>query len=259
MEERKARVTAALIPGLRKIVDSEFGPGAGGRIDRVARMYERIGRNEVHEEDGEHGKRYAPGYIEGLRPVLPFHRTQDYPWCAELRCQWKAIRKELRGCLEESLWTAGAYETSNEAYGKDWKIMGVLTEDKWQDESRFKVTTAAMRSLKGVKLFEVFFAKMPPHTKIAAHSDNLSYILTSHLALELEEGACSIQVGNQERNWKEGEMLILDTTFIHSTKNESARPRYVLVVRFWHPGLTDEERRAIHVSHAILAGTGGRK
>ncbi|CAE7569541.1 Asphd2 [Symbiodinium sp. CCMP2592] len=252
-ERRRARVTAALVPGLKKIIDHEFGTGAGERIERVETMYSRIGRNDVYKEEHALGPRLAPGYIHGLSPVSPFHDVKDHPWCAQLKKQWKAIRQELRQNLDPVLWTGGAYEKSNEAYGKDWKIMGVLTEDRWQDEKRFQVTTGALQALKGIKPFEAFFAKMPPRTKIAPHSDNLNYILTSHLALELEEGKCSITVGKQEQYWKEGEMLILDTTFIHSTKNESERPRYVLVLRFWHPGLTEEERRAIHVSHAILA------
>lgn len=252
-EQRKARVTAALIPGLKKIIEAEFGPGAGDRIGRVEQMYQRIGRNEVREEDTPLGKRYAPGYIEGLLPVRTFHDPKDHAWTKDLKRQWKAIRDELHQSLDESLWTPGAYQKSNEAYGADWKIMGVLTSDQWQDEKRFKVTTAAVKALKGLKPFEVFFARMPPRTTIAPHSDNLAYILTSHLALDLEEGACSITVGNDEQYWKMGEMVILDTTFIHSTKNESARPRYILVLRFWHPGLTEEERRAIHLSHAILA------
>mmetsp|Transcript_71342 Transcript_71342/g.149114 ORF Transcript_71342/g.149114 Transcript_71342/m.149114 type:complete len:451 (-) Transcript_71342:31-1383(-) len=252
-EERRARVTAALIPGLKKIIESEFGPGAGEKIGRVEEMYKMVGRNEVFESEGEHGKRYAPGYIAGLEPIKPFHRPQDHSWCAELRTHWKAIRKELRASTDESLWCAGAYASSNEAYGKDWKILPVLTEDKWQDEARFKITTQVLKSLPGVKPFEAFFARMPPRTEILPHSDNLSYVLTSHLALELEEGKCSITVGNETKHWKEGEMIMLDTTFIHSTKNESSKPRYVLVFRFWHPQLTEEERRAIHVSHAILA------
>lgn len=252
-EKRKARVTAALIPGLKKIIESEFGPGASARISRVERMYERIGQNEVYEEETELGKIYAPGFIQGLC-TTPWHDTKDYSWCAELSRQWKAIRTELRNSLsEDSLWTGGAYQASNEAYGADWKIMGVFTADQWRDEKRFKVTSAAVRSLKGVKPFEVFFARMPAHTKIATHSDNLNYILTSHLALELEEGKCLFKVGSEERPWKEGEMLVVDTSYMHSCVNESDRARYVLVFRFWHPALSDEELRAIQLSHAILA------
>lgn len=259
-EDRRARVTAALIPGLKKIVESEFGAGAAARISRVEKMYERIGRNEVFEEDGEHGKVYAPGYIEGLTPHQPWHEPQDYTWCKDLVRQWKAIRTELRNCLpEETLWTGGAYQASNEAYGADWKIMGVFTAGEWRDEKRFKVTSAAVRQLKNVKPFEVFFAKMPANTKIAPHSDNLNYILTSHLALELEEGSCTFTAGNQEKHWKEGEMLVVDTSYIHSCVNKSARDRYVLVFRFWHPDLSDEELRAIQLSHAILARASGPK
>lgn len=258
-DERKARVTAALIPGLKKIVESEFGPGAGSRIGRVEELYQRVGRNEVFEEETELGKRYAPGYVAGLEPVKPFHSPEDYPWMTLLRAEWKAIRKELMGCLDDKLWTPGAYAASNEAYGSDWKIMGVFTADKWQDEKRFEVTTRVAKRLASVKLSEVFFAKMPPHTKIAPHSDNLNYILTSHLALDLEEGQCAITVGSQEEPWREGEMLAFDTSYMHSTRNDSDRPRYILVVRFWHPGLTEEERRAIHLSHAILAGASEKR
>eukprot|EP00933_Yihiella_yeosuensis_P019855 TRINITY_DN16017_c0_g1_i2.p1 TRINITY_DN16017_c0_g1~~TRINITY_DN16017_c0_g1_i2.p1 ORF type:complete len:436 (-),score=95.84 TRINITY_DN16017_c0_g1_i2:406-1713(-) len=255
-KRRKERVTAALIPGLKKIVESEFGPGASQRIQRVDDMYQRVGRDEVKQETNSLGERFAPGYVEGLTPVSPFHDTKDYPFCAEFQKQWKEIREELRNSLDEKFWTPGAYQSSNEAYGKDWKIMGVFTADKWQDEERFKVTSKAIKALKGIVPTEAFFARMPAHTKIAPHSDNLNYVLTSHLALELEEGKCSIKCGSQERDWKEGEMLVLDTSFIHSTKNESDRARYVLVLRFWHPGLSDEERRAIHLSHQILAATG---
>mmetsp|Transcript_57885 Transcript_57885/g.161558 ORF Transcript_57885/g.161558 Transcript_57885/m.161558 type:complete len:464 (+) Transcript_57885:70-1461(+) len=258
-KQRKARVTAALIPGLKKIIEKEFGPGASGRIGRVEDMYLRVGRDEVFEEDGTLGRRYAPGYIEGLSPVRPFHSTEDHPWCSDLKRHWKEIRAELRKSLDEKLWTPGAYQSSNEAYGKDWKILGVLTADQYRDPVRFKVTTDVIQKLKGIVPSEVFFARMPAHTKIAPHSDNLNYILTSHLALELEEGACSIRAGNEEREWKEGEMVMIDTTFIHSTKNESDRPRYILVLRFWHPGLTEEERRAIHLSHAILSGASGKR
>merc|ERR1712159_977123 len=110
-------------------------------------MYLKVGRNEVFEADEPYGRRYAPGYIEGLAPVLPFHDVQNYPWCSQLSAHWKEIRDELRS-MDEGLWTPGAYQASNEAYGKDWKIMGVLTGDHWQE--RFKVTSRVIKQLEGV-------------------------------------------------------------------------------------------------------------
>merc|ERR1719323_2719360 len=58
-DQRRARVTAALIPGLKKLVDREFGPGASERIGRVEELYQRVGRGEIFEEDTPQGKRFA--------------------------------------------------------------------------------------------------------------------------------------------------------------------------------------------------------
>lgn len=251
-----ARVTKALVPGLKQLVEKQLGAGAGAKLARVEKMFELIGRGEVHTEDSaEHGKRYAPGYVPGLNPVKPFHDQAEYPWCAVLKSHFSEIQAELKRNMSDGLWRPGAYGASSEAYGKDWKIAEVFTADKWQNEDRWPRTRAAVQALKGVKPFEVFFARMPPHDHIRAHSDNLNYILTSHLALELEAGQSSITVGNETRNWVEGEMLVFDTTYIHSARNDSDRYRYVLLLRFWHPELTEEERLAIHLSHAILANT----
>ena len=40
--------------------------------------------------------------------------------------------------------------------------------------------------------------------------------------------------------------MCADTSFIHSTYNESeTQDRYVLIIRFWHPELTDHERNGV--------------
>jgi len=37
----------------------------------------------------------------------------------------------------------------------------------------------------------------------------------------------------------------MDTSFIHSTANETVGDRYVLIVRFWHPEVTQIEKLAM--------------
>jgi len=253
----RSAIIEALVPELRTLVETELGGGAGDRLERVEAMFSFMGRGEVHQEDSEErGKRYAPGFIPGLEPNLPFHEEQAYPWCAELKRHFSEIRDELRSHLHESaVWEPGAYAQSNTSYAPDWRISGILCADLWQHPDRWKKTQEVIEGLEGVTPFEAFFARMPPHSTIASHSDNLNYILTSHLAIELESDMCSICVGKDERSWEEGQMLVFDTTYMHSAWNDSDRNRYVLVLRFWHPGLKPEERRAVHLSHALLAGT----
>jgi len=69
--------------------------------------------------------------------------------------------------------------------------------------------------------------------------------LTAHLALIVPEGECVMKVGEEERRWVEGKGMIMDTSFIHSTRNDTDGTRYVLITRFWHPGLDRVERRAL--------------
>jgi aspartate beta-hydroxylase len=37
----------------------------------------------------------------------------------------------------------------------------------------------------------------------------------------------------------------MDTSFVHSTANETVGDRYVLIVRFWHPEVTQIEKLAM--------------
>jgi len=39
--------------------------------------------------------------------------------------------------------------------------------------------------------------------------------------------------------------VIFDTSFEYSTKNDSDEDRFVLIVDFWHPELTEPEREAL--------------
>ncbi|CAJ1409442.1 unnamed protein product [Effrenium voratum] len=572
-----------LVPQLRVLLDKELGPGAGARLQRVEAMLERMGRGEVFQDENEDGKRYAPGFIEGLEPRSPFHVTKAYPWAQALRKHWTEIQAELQANLDTDVWVPGIYAKQ---YAPEWKIASVFLADHWEDwpissspprgsgegpglngpekgarrrmaglaspepegdgplwniikqqlykpevklikrlvghqliqqnklmwdeifslrqmlaefrdqndqlcegrrqhadlcdtqhrellkrqaqilledlrsqtgtcgygledmvpelkdckvrgylqeegakcqppqtpstrpstastwnsssdlqslaslpsmgqplglddmdevaanirealeterqwllasiaeeyerlageeqrrasalSARGEPSTAELQkflhrlqeiskspslrtlslaqpepvaplgganvrrlqalitrrrqnaSLKSleeakniapkvpevamfsgytvgpdnrefdpffgdplsVQPFEIFFAQMrgprsfsPPKTKILEHSDNQNYILTLHLGLLLEQGKCSLQVGQRKRDWEEGQAFVFDTTFIHSATNDSSRSRYVLVLRFWHPNLSKEERRAVQISHLLLAGT----
>ena len=39
--------------------------------------------------------------------------------------------------------------------------------------------------------------------------------------------------------------MIMDTSFMHETANNTPSPRYVLIFRFWHPELTEVEKNAL--------------
>jgi aspartyl/asparaginyl beta-hydroxylase (cupin superfamily) len=74
----------------------------------------------------------------------------------------------------------------------------------------------------------VCFARQAAGSGVGSHSDGRNFILTSHLGLKVPEG-CWIKVGEEESSWEVGKLTTLDTSFLHSTGNNSTDDRHVLV------------------------------
>jgi aspartate beta-hydroxylase len=97
------------------------------------------------------------------------------------------------------------------------------------------------------------FAKQQPGTGVLPHSDGRNFVLTAHLGLKIPQEAdkCWMRVGGERRSWQQGKALVLDTSFVHETRNDSPEARYVLILDFWHPELTLVERAALqYIYHA---------
>ena len=74
--------------------------------------------------------------------------------------------------------------------------------------------------------------------------------------------ACELIVANRKAEWREGECVLFDDSFVHSAEFRRGRsdgeeadagyeagalaePRVVLIVDLWHPELSEADRRAI--------------
>ncbi|EEH51098.1 uncharacterized protein MICPUCDRAFT_67713 [Micromonas pusilla CCMP1545] len=92
--------------------------------------------------------------------------------------------------------------------------------------------------------------------------------MTAHLGLDCPPPPLSwMKVGEETKHWEDGVGMAADTSFIHSTYNDSEdRDRFVLIVRFWHPELTAHERDGVRflfdafedLSPAGLAAAAGK-
>jgi aspartyl/asparaginyl beta-hydroxylase (cupin superfamily) len=54
-----------------------------------------------------------------------------------------------------------------------------------------------------------------------------------------------MQVGDERREWRNGKLMLFDTSVMHCAANEAAVDRYVLMLRVWHPGLSSFEIDAL--------------
>lgn len=209
------------------------------------------------------GLQKASSYISGLL-AEPFHDLDDlnYLWMRKLEENFSDIQGELTSALSnpklsavgQHVWVQAA-RAEAVAYGPDWKTLVLQDRCVWEDTNcaLFPKTVELLKK-NGVPSVEVFFAKQAPNTGIKPHTDNTNFILTSHLGLDVPEGECWMKVGEFKKEWKNGHGMIADTSFVHSTANESeVKTRYVLIIRFWHPQLTTVERCALQFLFDAIA------
>mmetsp|Transcript_7078 Transcript_7078/g.12715 ORF Transcript_7078/g.12715 Transcript_7078/m.12715 type:complete len:362 (-) Transcript_7078:172-1257(-) len=238
-------------------------------ISRVLDSYNRIQRGDIYintpDNNNDH-RQEAHSFIESLT-ALPFHDISNesipgYNWTRQLESHWTTIRDELQRAYSTSgrisktgnnVWVPAVRDEALD-YGPNWRTL-VLQDREWDpvNAKLFPKTVKILKHTVQCPSVEVFFAKQAPNTGIKSHSDGCNFILTAHLALDVPENECWIEVGGIRKHWKNGKMLVFDTSFMHSTMNESmSEDRYVLLIRFWHPELKKVEIDALQFIFNVL-------
>jgi len=227
------------------------------QVSRVVKSWRRMDEDYIHKEfKKEHDTwQECNSFVEGL-PCKTFHDPYEFDWAQKLRDNAKTIQDEFtRVALDGSdeldkkgnnVWATAANATSAQSYGPDWKTLALMDRCVWDpiNVDLFPETTRLLRELE-VPCLEAFFARMQPESKIAPHSDYCNFALTAHLGLVVPEKECWIKVGKDTRQWRNGEMLMFDTSLLHEAANEALSVRYILMLRVWHPGLAQPEVDAI--------------
>ena len=104
---------------------------------------------------------------------------------------------------------------------------------------------------------EVIFSLLQPKTIIAPHCASTNIRLTAHLGLVVPPPIphgypqdCFIRVGDacSWANWEPGKVLIFDDSFEHEVCNRNETMyRAVLLLRFWHPSITQHQKALDHI------------
>jgi len=254
---------------VEKGIVERFGAVEASRVVQSLRLLDQgyehreyMGPEGLSESSNFH--QHAHSYVPGLVPKT-FWDVNDFEWCSKLADKYEAIRDEFLSVTSDmdklkkdgnNVW-AGALTDDASSYGEGWRTLVLLDRGTWDpvNTALFPTAAKAIRD-SGVPAVEVFFASMQPHTDIKMHSDFTNFVLTSHLALDIPDNGknkCRLTVGDDTKQWLNGEVTLFDTSIMHDAINESDKTRYILMMRIWHPDLTEPERNALQFTWDCLA------
>jgi aspartate beta-hydroxylase len=197
-------------------------------------------------------------YFPGL-PSIPFPDKSAFPWLAELESHTLAIREELL-MLQEDHEKFAPYVERNA--NRAPKSQGGMQENTdwtacylWKNgEINIEIAERCPRTLEAIKCIplvgtpsrspSVLFSVLQPGAHIPAHTGLVNTRLIGHLPLVVPRG-CRFRVGNQTREWREGEAWLFDDSIEHEAWNDSNEVRTIMIFEVWRPELTSDERSAV--------------
>lgn len=209
-----------------------------------------LGRKAVHYQQPT--RFYFPGL-----PQRYFYPREEFAWAADVEAQTAAIRDELLALMREE----GHFSPYLEAGGQgpqlndrsnvgnmDWSAF-YLWRDGAPVEENLARCPATADALARAPLPKVagqtpsaLFSRLAPGAVIPPHHGVLNTRLICHLPLIVPENCGHLRVGNEQREWREGELLIFDDSMEHEAFNRSGQDRVVLLFDIWRPELSEEER-----------------
>lgn len=212
-----------------------------------------------------------PGFLffPGL-PTYAFYPRRFFPWIEKLEADWPAIRAEAEAALALAADRFVPYvqkDPSEAAPGsvwaalnrnRDWSVYFLFNQGE-RVEAHCRACPATAAALSALPLVDIpgrgptaFFSRLAPGTHIPPHHGATNTRLIAHLALIVPEG-CGFRVGNETRQWREGECFVFDDTIEHEAWNRGGDTRLVLIFDIWHPALNEAERAFVRALSGAYA------
>lgn len=201
-------------------------------------------------------------FYPGL-PDRQFYPTRDFAWTDALASQTPVIRAELETLLEhqrqeEARFAPYVEKTGREGAGvshplldnPEWSAFYLIKQGQRIEENiaLCPKTMAAIDALGEeacpAPAQSVLFSLLKPGASIPPHHGMLNTRLICHLPVILP-GQCGFRVGNETREWKDGEVFIFDDSIEHEAWNRSDGPRYILIFEIWRPELSQRQRQLV--------------
>lgn len=218
--------------------------------ENLDRVYEfmRYSKGEVPVPQLPEHQESEPEWFPGLR-AKPWWEPKEVgeEWINEVVDGLPYVQEELADFLEEAEEDMLADSVVNDVMGAGWKGFRLRRLGEWIPSNceRFPKTKLLLEKAKApLAMRGVIVARQTPNSGVAPHSDGRNCILSAHFGLSVPEG-CSMTAGGVTKDWIDDGVIVVDTSFQHSTRNDSDEDRFVLIVDFWHPDLTFEEVEAV--------------
>lgn len=187
-----------------------------------------------------------PGNYYPSLSAKPIHDPKDYWFTALLEENAPAIIEEVLRVTGEGEKGFNTVEETS-IYKGDWKQIRLYDHGQAVPAAlqALPVTTGVIAKIPEAAQMtggSAVISRLAPGTHVTPHCGPTNARLRLHMGIKVPEGV-SIRIDEEWVKWQEGKCLIFDDSFEHEVKHTGTEPRIVLIMDFWHPDMTEEQRR----------------
>jgi len=177
---------------------------------------------------------------------LPFfYSDQDFPELKLIKNNWETVWQEVKD-YEKNLGNItgmSVYLPPNLTGENAWNNI-YFDNYMWRfhdNREHFPKTCELLSQISGCTHSGI--SVISPNSSIDAHYGDTNGVIRCHLALHIPAPypVCGIRVGEEERGWKDGELVIFTEAHNHRAWNHSSERRYVMVFDIVHPKWATEK------------------
>lgn len=228
---------------------SKSGLASEGRVGTAIDML--LGKKQLYLQEP------SSFYFPGL-PQRQFYEREEFSWLVEIEASVPAMRNELLAVLADGKDFAPYVEANSD---RPRAANPLINDPSWgafyfwrngaqvaENAARCPATMAALALAPMPTIDQrspiALWSLLKPGTHIQPHHGLLNTRLICHIPL-IVPGNCALRVGNETREWREGQALIFDDSFEHEAWNQSDSTRVVLLFEIWRPEISADERNAL--------------
>jgi len=162
-----------------------------------------------------------------------FYEPKDYPWVAEIEKNWTVIRDEMMDIISqrEKIPNANLYPPSLSSPDA-WKNVCFYnyTWKKHKNCNRFPKTDKLLSAIPNMTYAGLCL--LEPHTKVHPHNGDTNTTIRCHLGIKIPAPLplAGISVGNEERSWEDGKILMFSDAQLHTVWNDTDEQRYIFTI-----------------------------
>ncbi|GAB1598226.1 aspartate beta-hydroxylase domain-containing protein 2-like [Argonauta hians] len=165
---------------------------------------------------------------------------------------FEEISKEFFQVWSDDRKVSGQWKTNDTNEGR-WCEFHFFDKGQWvTNNTALCPQSTTVFKLLGNLMTETMFGHISfsvtyPGTKTSEHFGVTNTKVRCHMGIVVPRN-CSLTVCKETHCWKTGHCLLFDDSYLHSTahhKLEGDNVRAVLILDFWHPDITIEERTAL--------------